>query len=138
MRTGVYIQKQYEKEISRILQELEIAKRDILAEIEILELQSRVKVHANLVEGTFGVHLSCGGGIVLFIPNGINWINICRIEMRQPAQEYDFNAPLCALHIAKLKKCHPKMAGQMLRQLAKTALLDQPETPSKKWWEFWK
>ena len=140
MKTGTFITKQYEKEISRILQELEVAKTDILAEKEILNLQSQVKVHEHIVEGTFGVHLSCGGTVALFfVNNRSNWNTICRLEYNGAVQDYKFMPGLTSMHLSQLKKCHPKMAGQLLRQLAKKALLDNvEETTTKKWWEFWK
>ena len=146
MRTGEFIKKQYEKEISRIMQELEIAKIDILSEQEILDLQSRVRAYALLQEGTLVVALK-SGGVSLSMPS--SKITSCNVFKKlwdyhiNPDVLNSWTKPdhtfLLQMHIAELKKCHPKMAGQMLRQLAKQALLDNvEETTTKKWWEFWK
>lgn len=141
MRTGVYIQKQYEKEISRIMQELEIAKRDILAEVEILDIQSRIRAYEQLQEGTLVVALG-SGGVSLSMPQYDTLKKLWDYHIN-PDVLNSWTKPdhtfLLQMHIAELKKCHPKMAGQMLRQLAKQALLDNvEETTTKKWWEFWK
>lgn len=141
MRTGLFIQKQYEKEISRILQELETAKKDILAEEEILNLQSRIRVYDNLQEGTLVLEFQ-SGGIVVFITSSNIFKTLWHYHV-DPNKVNSWTAPdlsfLNQMHLSELKKCHPKMAGQMLRQLAKQALLDNvEETTTKKWWEFWK
>lgn len=146
MRTGQFIQKQYEKEISRILRELEVAEKEILAETEILNLQSRIRAYDKLQEGTLVVEFQSGGVVIAMSSSKITSNNVFKTlwqHHNDPNKVKSWQKPdlefLNQMHLSELKKCHPKMAGQLLRQLAKQALLDKEETIiTRKWWEFWK
>lgn len=143
MKTGVFIQQQYDREIARIVAEIETAKSQILAEVEILGLQAKLCLHESHKEGAMIVHLNCSGAIQLKYDEGNQrWLPLLTIHAEKP--ESYFNAPdiesLSKLHLRDLKTIQPKRTGELVRMMAKRHMLEvkKTETAPKKWWQFWK
>jgi len=143
MKTGAFIQQQYDREIARIVSEIELAKAQIVAEPEILALQAKLCLHEHYKEGAMIVHLNCSGAICLKYDSGnSSWLPLLTIRIEK--SESYFNpqdlAGLSKLHLRDLKTIQPKRAGELVRMMAKRHMLDLPSpspSPPKPFWKFW-
>lgn len=136
MKTGKFIEQQYEREIARIVSETEMAESQILDEAEILALQERLHLHEFVEEGCMIVNFNCGGGVGLhYRDGGGNWRNLFYTYQNYSP---DFET-LKSLRLCALKTIHPKRAGELVRMLAKRHMLDLSVEPApiKAWWKFW-
>lgn len=138
MKTGTFIQAQYDKEIARILNELVVAEKQLRAEVEILALQAKIKLHEEHREGAMVVHFNTGGSISIYMVKRGNWINLLNIHADPRYRTVtSYAEELEGLHLKELKSIQPKRAAEIMRMMAKKFLLIQ-ESPTKRWWEFWK
>lgn len=134
MKTGQFIQSQYQREIARIESELQIAATEILREQEIIDLQTQIKIHDHLQEGTLLVHLNCSGLIgIYFAKTSTDW----QALWLSTAPESFKNYVLESQHLSKLKAFKPKIAAAKLRELAKKSMLVSETTTERPWWKFW-
>lgn len=136
MKTGQFIQTQYDREIKRIKSEITLAMEQVAQEQEIVQLQKQLQLHAHHAEGAFQVHLNCSGVVCLQFRDDSRNNNVV------VGDKLDARAFGCLehMHLKELKSIHPKRTGEMLRYLAKREMLvtEGTEKTTKKWWQFWK
>jgi len=139
MKTGVFIEKSYQKEIDRIQKELQEAIPAILKEKEIIDLQYRVKVHETYKDGELSVHFNCGGGILLYYKHPVKGTYGCPQTVITLYPDRVINNEKMTLeqyHLKTLKAIHPKRFPELIRAGAKKFLLVEEAPATKPWWKF--
>lgn len=141
MRTGQFIKVSYQKEIDRIQKEITNVIPYILAEREILDIQSRIKIHENFHDGQEYLHYNCGGSIIFRVktPTSKTYGNSQTIfSIDDGKVGHDPSFTLEEYHLKTLQSIHPKRFPELLRASAKKLLLhESPEVATKPWWKFW-
>lgn len=144
MKTGKFIEKMYQTEVHRIMNELRThAPKIYKEEQEIIRLQNKLRICDSVVEKLLHISFSSDGSInigVIRYGGGFQFTK--NGELKERDMEF-IKENLYSFHIDELRKTHPKRMGELLRQLAKKNMLPSVEEGSnqntnRKWWKFWK
>lgn len=115
MKTGRFLKMQYEVEIQRVLAESQDALERVQEEVELHEIQKRVKVYKKETDG----HLA-----VAFQPDGtIHFLITDRADYEQITDPEELKKFLEGCHLRMLKGTHPKRFYEVFMRASKKFLM---------------